>query len=172
MRICLHTVAKAIFSTKPGLRTPTARHRKTGPEQTLNILSDIKMIIHADSKSLKPKELTISLSKYKIYKSTKPFSITLNRYNFFNQILSLKSKTTITTTIQRTSLKSKTTITTTIQRTSFRYPLRPILRLRTIHTTLKKRSTLLRTPLRTVQIHLQTKASIQHRKAQKSRKNY
>ncbi len=83
-------IAGAIFSTKYGLKTPTARHGKTGPEQTLNTLSDIKITIYADSGSLKPKELAISSSKHKTHRSTKPFSISLNCYSFFN--LSVKER--------------------------------------------------------------------------------
>ncbi len=155
-------VVEATFSTKHSLRTPTARHRKTGPEQTLDTSSGIKTTIHADSKSLtlKPKELATLSSRYGIHRSTKPFSITLNLlncYSFlnFNQISSKSIAMTIA-----------------IRGVSFRYPLRPILKLGPIHTTLRKRLTLLRTPLQTVRTRLQTKVSIRHRKVWKSRKNH
>src|SRR6266566_4439497 len=101
-------VAEATFSTKYDLRTSIVRHGKIGPEQTLDTLSDIKMTIYADSGSLKPKELVISSSKHGTYKSTKPSSTTLiplNRYSFLNQILSLRSKTAITTTIRGVSFR-------------------------------------------------------------------
>ena len=84
MHIYLYTVVKVIFLTKYNLKTSTVQHGKTNSEQILNILSDIKMTIYADSKSLKPKELVILSSKHRIYKSTKPFFISLNYYNFFN----------------------------------------------------------------------------------------
>src|SRR6266566_8067499 len=43
--------------------------RKTGPEQTLDILLDIKIITYSEYGSLKPRELGISSSKYGMYSS-------------------------------------------------------------------------------------------------------
>src|SRR6266699_6578527 len=63
-------------------------------------------------------------------------------------------------------------MTIVIRGVSFRYPLRPILRLGPIYTTLKKKLTFLQIPLRTIRNRLLTKASIRHRKARKSRKNH